>query len=430
MTKNITILVSLALILTSCAKQSSEKIKNITFFTPVLKVDDGAPSVHISSVQQSTSWEEGVNWINKQPKSFKIEKLSNKFDSFNIAKGNLIAAPIIAEGKLFTISDKGYLTSYDAANNKMLWSVALNTRESKSVLYYHGAMSYSEGKIYITNATRDLIVVDSSSGAILWRYKMLDISKTQPVIYKNMIIITTVSNELYAMDKTTGAILWENEGLVETLSVSRDIAPIVHDGKVIVGYSSGQLVCLDASSGNVLWEINLSGEGSIIPGFVPVSLESQPIVENSSIYLSGANGKMLKININNGSIEWQKEISDIQSISKSGNTLFVTTNAMQIAAVNDKTGDIIWVTNLFELNKSSKSFLRKKTPKTLVLLSPIVVNDYLFVNSSGGKLYKLSPYDGSIVEVVDIAKDAQYLIVTEDLNIFTKSKRLKFRRDK
>jgi outer membrane protein assembly factor BamB len=112
-------------------------------------------------------------------------------------------------------------------------------------------------------------------------------------------------------------------------------------------------------------------------------------------------------------------------MSKSGNSIFVTTNAMQIAAINDKTGAIVWVTNLLDNAEAKKKFFKRKQSKDpMVLLQPVVVNDSLFVGAASGKLYKLSPYDGKIVDTIDIAKDAKYVMVTGKLNIFTKTHRL------
>lgn len=422
--KKYIILSCVALILGACSSSSS-KVKNITFFTPVLTVDEKAPAVKLSQMKKSSSWEDGVNWVNGDYTHFEVSGLSSKFKSYSTSHGISIAEPIMANGTLFLLSSNGYLTAYNAKNNKKLWSLYVRNNTPKGAAYNQGAIAYDDGKIYVSDSTRELTVVDAAAGVILWKYKMPDIVKSQAVIYKNILFVTTVGNDLCAIDKATGAILWQNDGITETLSVARDVAPIVFGDKVIVGYSSGQLLCLEAVSGKILWEINISGDSNIIPGFMPISLESQPIIEGSNIYLAGGNGKVLKVNLNNGTIEWKKEISDIHSMSKSGNSIFVTTNAMQIAALNDKTGEIVWVTNLLETPEVKQKFFKRKQNKNpMILLSPVVVNDSLFVGASNGKLYKLSPYDGKIADQIDIAKDARYVMVTESLNIFTKTHRL------
>lgn len=413
-------------ILTSCS--GSSRVKNITFFTPVLSAEEGAPAVKLSDISKSCAWEHGVNWVNNSVKHFEVSGLSDKFKSYKTANGIFIAPPLVVDGRLFLLSNTGYLTAYKADSNKKLWSVYLRNSLPKGIHYNQGAISYNDGRVYIADSTRNLTVVKADSGVVLSQYKMPDIIKIQPVVYKDTIFVVTVGNELFALDRNTGGIIWHNEGIAETLSISRDIAPIVYDGKVIVSYSSGQLLCLDAKNGNIIWEVNLSGDSTTIPGFIPTSLESQPILDGSNIYLAGANGRMLKLNVSNGAIEWEKSISDIHSMSKSGNSIFVTTNAMQVAAINDKTGSVVWAVDLLDKSlDNSKFFKSKKDKNPMVLLSPIAVNDLLFVGASNGKLYKLSPYSGKILDVIKIKKDARYLMVTDSLNFFNQTYRMVFK---
>lgn len=414
MQKNNILILFISALLSSCSSTPS-KIQPITFFTPKLEIDQKAPKVKLAKASKATSWNQGIDWVNVQPQNFITHPITGEINSFTVSSSKMIAAPISTEGKIFTLDEKNQLSAYDAHNYKRIWMVNLNDAHTKSEAHYKGGLIHSDGKLYITNSTRELMIVDAQDGSVLWRYKMPDVTKSQPVLYKNMILITTVSNDLYAIDKNTGALLWQNDGLQETLSASRDIAPIVHDGKVIIGYSSGQLVAINANNGEELWEINLSREGEKIPGFIPASLESQPIIEGQNIYLTSGNGLLFKINLNNGAVHWQKEIHDVQTMNKSGNSLFVTTNAMQVAAINDANGSICWATNLFTDPKN-------QSKKLVQLLTPVVINDQLFVASSAGKLYQFSVTDGKLVNSIDIKNDALYLTVTNSLNIFTKTK--------
>lgn len=56
------------------------------------------------------------------------------------------------------------------------------------------------------------------------------------------------------------------------------------------------------------------------------------------------------------------------------------------------------------------------------LLTPVVINDQLFVGASDGKLYQFDARDGKLTNTIDISKDAKYLTITDSLNIFTGKK--------
>lgn len=413
--KRFIILCCASIVLASCSKVSSSKVQNIIFFTPPVDVDADAKSVVLDKSKKPNPWHEGVNWVNNQPGNFAVTEPSSKFNSSSISRsGSLIAAPIEVDGKIFLLSNTGVVSAYDESRGRTLWSTSID--EKSGVAHYKGGLSYEKGRIYVTSASRELVVLDAESGAVIWRHKMADVAKSQPVIHQNMVFITTVSNDLFALDKESGAPLWQNDGMNETLSASRDISPVIYKDKVITSYSSGQLVAVDVKNGENLWELDLANMGeNVIPNFIPVSLESQPVLDSSNLYVASGNGFLVKVNADDGSVEWKKKIYDIHSMNECGNTLFVTTNAMQVAALSKETGKVIWATSLF----SEKELSKKKAKSPAFLLTPVVLNGNLFVASYDGKLYKLSPKDGKILSMIEIKKGASSLIVSDKLKIFT-----------
>ncbi|MBP7189803.1 MAG: PQQ-like beta-propeller repeat protein [Rickettsiaceae bacterium] len=416
------ILCCAAVILASCSKVTSSKVKSIISFTPPLEVEADATPVVLPHSKKASEWHEGVSWVNSQPENFETKEISSKFDSHNIVKGgSLIAAPAQAEGKIFAVSSGGVVSAYDLQKRKIVWYTNLDRKSG--LVHYKGGVVYDSGRIYVTSASRDLVALDTKSGVIIWRHKMPDVVKCQPLVHKSSVFVTTVGNDLYAVDKENGTLLWQNDGANETLSASRDIVPVIYKDKIITCYSSGDLVAADLKTGETVWDLNVATlGGNLMPGFIPVSLESQPIIDSSSIYVATGNGILMKVNADSGAVEWQKKIYDIHSMNKSGNSLFVTTNAMQVAAINSKTGKVVWATNLF----SKEELSEKKNKNPVTLLTPVVLNSDLYVLSDDRKLYKLSPQDGKILSVIEVTKKASYFMIADSLRIFTERNILVF----
>jgi len=405
--------ITTALLLTSCG--GSGKIRDIVDFTPKLTQETKTYKVSLSTPQPAQAWTKGADWINTQPQNFSAT-VSTKLAKHNVARSRIVAAPVIADGKIFTISANGILSAVSCDTYKTLWSADLNTG-TKSNGFSGGGMVYRDGILYLTHTTRDMIAFDTVSGRELWRRQLPDVTKAQPVLYQNVALVMTISNQLYAVDINNGRILWENNGLAETLSPNRNVAPIIHEGRVIVGYSSGQLMILNLANGEELWQMNFSNEGGdILPGYMPVGLESQPIVDGKEMYVATGNGLLVKINLENGIIEWQKKVQDIQAMNKSGNTLFVATNAKQVAAIDSATGQIAWATDLDPVIDGKKKTKRSPTH----FQTPLIINNELVIISSDGKMRILSAETGMIIRAQEIEKGAQFVTVTDKLNIFTK----------
>ncbi|MES2214835.1 MAG: PQQ-binding-like beta-propeller repeat protein, partial [Pseudomonadota bacterium] len=247
-----------------------------------------------------------------------------------------------------------------------------------------------------------------------------DLSRSQPVLYNNLLLVLTISNQLCALDASSGQIIWEHDGLPEVLSYGKGVAPVVHNGRVLVCYSSGELVILDALNGQELWQLNLARDNDGLPGFSALGLESQPILDGDNVYIASSSNVLMKLNIATGQTVWKRKLSDIQSMNKSGNTLFITTNAKQVAAINASNGMVVWATDL-----SIEGAKAAKSNKPVNYLTPVVTNGQLMIFASDGKMRILSPNTGLVEKVVDIDKNALFITVDDNVMVYTKTSLLK-----
>jgi len=407
------ILLSASVLLASC--NGGGKIKDIVDFTPKLIVEETNYKVALPEAAEAQAWKDGADWVNKQPHNF-IAELGNKLSKHKVSKARMIAAPVMADGKIFTLSENGSLTATESSGGyKTLWSANLQSG-SKAASFSSGGLAYKDGVLFLSNSTRDIIAFDAEVGRELWRRRLPDIARLQPVLYQNVAIIQTLNNQTYAINTDNGQILWQHDGIPETLVTNRNTAPIIYNGRVIVGYSSGQLVALNLANGQELWQLNLSREGDNLPDLTAVGFESQPVMDGSNLYIASGNGFLLKINMESGGLYWQRKVQDIQSMNIASNAVFVTTNAKQVAALSGVGGKVIWATDLDPIIDG-----KNKRRKPARLLTPVLVGGELIIVSSDGILRKLSPETGAITETLSIEKGAQYVTVSDSLNIFTNS---------
>ncbi|MES2215125.1 MAG: hypothetical protein V4485_03790, partial [Pseudomonadota bacterium] len=122
MIKNL-LLVFTAFALTSCGYG---KVRSIIDFTPKLRSETSSHPVILDAAAPAQEWSEGVNWINSQPENFAINETPSKFTKKASYK-NMMVAPVIADGRIFILSDNATLSAIDAKTYKLLWSHALNT---------------------------------------------------------------------------------------------------------------------------------------------------------------------------------------------------------------------------------------------------------------------------------------------------------------
>lgn len=367
--KKILVALFLPLLLVSCDKISSKKVKNIIELTPKLIATSAEP------IDVGDQLLEDV-----------ITSDKSLVKSYSLTKNHMISKPIFAKGVIYISDNKGIVSAFSKKDKMLLWSQNTSYHDKN---YHHtgGGILFHENRLYVTNGAKYLVILDAATGHEIMRKEFFDIVKTAPVMLgDNVVLIQTVSNQLVAYDVKNSKIVWQHEGLFETLSSTNHIAPVVYNNQVIVNYSSGQIFALNAATGQELWGINLSvGHEISLPSFESVTLSCAPIVEHDSLYLASNNGKLVKLNVANGMTIWQIEASDIQSMSTNGNSLFVTNNARQVAAISKNTGAVKWVADM--VNNSGKK------NKAAQFLSPFVTAQedgkwILSVPSNEGLMYR------------------------------------------
>ena len=392
--KKVILFVLLPALLISCDRFGSGRVKNLIDLTPKLEVESKEKLKFASSQ------------IKKNPFS------GQKTKSYSLAKNTIIAKPAFAKGVMYSTDAKGFVSAYSLKKKKILWQTDI----AKGVLdrnFNDGGVLYSDGKLYITNSSRYLVVLDAKSGDEVIRKEYPDIVRNKPVMATDRLLLAqTVSNQLIAYDIKTSKFVWLHEGELETISTRNHVHPVVYDGNVIVSYSSGEIVYLDAQSGKEKWRYNLTMISDIgIPSFDPSVIVTVPIISGEYAYFATSNGKIIKMDLDNGAPAWIKTADDIQSLSLVGDYLLVANNARQVAAIASHNGKALWVGNLISQKDRSKRKVR-----TALFQEPFVSQDEgsfsINVIASNGELYQFKPDASGFIPseptIKSITKNVKY----------------------
>jgi outer membrane protein assembly factor BamB len=381
MTKKIAILL-LPFVLASCEGLSSKKTKHIIDLTPKLSVGNQEPI----NLKYSDQYYKSVDWD------------MSKVKSYNLTKHKIIANPVFVDDVIYVLDSTSLVTAFSRRSNTILWHYNVASKYSKHSCI-NGGIEYNNGRLYVTNGSRFLTVLDSDSGHEIFRKEFSDVINVKPVMLNShTILVQTVSNHLFAFDLNNAALIWQHEGLFETLSSSYHVSPVVHDGQVIVNYSSGQIFSLDVNTGQEKWVFNLSSHKSItLPSFEPSSVVCSPIIRANNIYLASSLGKLMKLDIKTGLTIWEINANDIQSMAIYGDNLFVTNNARQIGVINTDNGNIKFVADL----------QKKKKKESASFLPPLITKNgtqlILNIIARNGEVYKFHLDDKGYLVVEDSA---------------------------
>lgn len=369
--------------ITSCDLFSSKKVKSLVELTPELTAEVSEPTLFDAEIANP------------------FEGKASSLKGYQLTKTPMIADPITAKGHMYSLEENGNISAFHLKDKKTAWSYKL--LGDHRITHFGGGITHNQGTLLVTGGTRFLTILDAISGHEIMRKEFPDIIRTKPVLVNNnVVLVQTVSNQLFAYDIQKAGIVWQHEGLFETLSSGNHIPPLVYGNTVLVSYSSGQIFGLDAASGQEKWASTVSLDQNIgLPSFDAAALTCKPVVEGHYAYLASAAGKIVKIDLDTGQINWQASAHDILSLAQIGNHIFITTNAKQIAALNTATGKVVWVGKL-DLQEN------KRKSKASLLLAPFPTNTNgqkeINVISSLGEVYSFSLNDGVLQPIPRVIK--------------------------
>ena len=173
------IAILLPLLIISCDHFGTNRVKNLIDLTPRLEIDKEEPLKFSSGKKDPFSGE--------------------KTKSYKLAKHAIIAKPAFSKVVMYSVDKKGFVSAFSLKEKKILWStdIAKNTLDRN---FNTGGILYSDGKLYVTNSTRYLVVLDVKSGHEVIRKKFPDIVRAKPIMATDRImIVQTISNQLIAI---------------------------------------------------------------------------------------------------------------------------------------------------------------------------------------------------------------------------------------
>ncbi|MBF0334113.1 MAG: PQQ-binding-like beta-propeller repeat protein [Alphaproteobacteria bacterium] len=300
----------------------------------------------------------------------------------------LLAQPVEADGRVFTIDSEANVTAFDASTGRQLWQIDLTPDNDSGM---GGGLALDEGRLFATTGFAQVVALDPATGKELWRREVAAPLRGAPSARAGRVFAITVENQTVALAAATGKQLWTHSGLGEQASLMGGSSPALDGDVVLVPYSSGELFALKADNGTELWSESLSTLRRTDAVATLTDIRGLPVVDRGRVYAIGNSDMMTAIDLRSGRRVWDKEMGGIQTPWLAGEFLYVLTNTPEVVAMEARTGRVRWVTPL-----PGWEDMEDKRGR-LVWTGPVLVSDRLVVATSNGWAVTVSPYTGKIM---------------------------------
>ncbi len=259
--------------------------------------------------------------------------------------------PIVSEGMIFFIDQKGNLYCLDEDYGKLIWKIDLTKTTSRFKAYSRsaGKVKYPliQGGLLFLSDPIAIYAINKYNGKIVWARTGMRANKkdkwsrrsrvmvegiySNPLILDDQIIYGT-RNMFMARETRNGHFNWDNKDIATYSGF-----PTFYDNKLItqsLNFKTRKfkIHCLKASTGKVIWEKIIPKPMKIFP----------PVVYKKKIYIPTSK-KIYSLNIEDGSISWTKKYSNyITSIpSFTDRAILFSIGNSDMLIVNPENGKIM-----------------------------------------------------------------------------------------
>ncbi len=307
----------------------------------------------------------------------------------------LLAQPVIAGGRIFTMDVMAEVRAFDAASGKLLWRAELAPDDDDDGIL-GGGLAVSGGRIYATTGFAQVVALDAAAGTEIWRRRLGAPMRAGPTVADGRVFAVTVANELYALEAGDGRTIWSHTGITEIAGLLGGGAPAVEGDIVVVPYSSGEIVALRTQNGRVLWADSLSPLRKTDPVSSIAHIRGRPVIDRGRVFAVGHSGRTVAIELSSGNRVWEQPIGGLYGPWVAGEFVYVISNNAELVCLIRRDGRIRWVRPLqrFEDEEDQTDPVR--------WAGPVLVGDRLLVAGTNSEIWSISPYTGSLLGRIEV----------------------------
>ena len=308
----------------------------------------------------------------------------------------LASAPIVANGRVYTIDTLGTVRAFDARTGAQSWATQTPTEKGNQGELYGGGLAYDEGRIYATNGLGFVSALDERNGGIVWKVRPGGPLRGAPSVANGSIYVISQDDQIYSLKEEDGSTNWSQAASLEIAGVFGSASPAIGQGTVVAGFSSGELNAYRYENGRQVWADALQRTSIRTSVSTLNDIDADPVIDNGQAIAVGAGGRMVALDLINGQRQWEINIAGIATPWVAGDWIFVVTDDAKLLCVYRQNGHVRWITQLpqFEKPKSKKGEIDYS--------GPLLAGGRLILTGSNGGLIYVDPTTGRYLSQTNI----------------------------
>ena len=257
---------------------------------------------------------------------------------------------IFDEDNIIFFENKGSIFNFDKFS-KLIWKKNFYKKFEKK----------AKPELSLANDKKTLIVADNlakyyamniKTGELIWTKTNVAPFNSQIKIYDDKFFVTDFDNVLRCYSIKDGSELWNVKTDTAFIKSKKKLSLVILNGNIYFNNSIGDISAVDIKTGNLIWQTPTQSRLIYENSFI---LETSDLIaDDDAILLSNNRNEFFSFSANTGALNWQQKINSNIRPTLIENLIFTVTIEGFLVVIDNKTGNIIRITNVFDKIKKNK----------------------------------------------------------------------------
>lgn len=243
--------------------------------------------------------------------------------------------PLFVDGRVFAVSADGELAAFDADSGAQAWAAEVGHPIAAGV-------GGDANVVAIGSENGLLMAFSAADGEPLWSYQLSTEVMAAPTVVAGLVVARAIDGQVTALDARNGNVVWKQYIGVADLSIRGNARGLFFDGVLLFTNGKGRLTLLAIGDGQpVLDTAVVRGRGMTAVERI-ADLLATPTIRDGKLFVSAYRHKTLAIDLQNGGLLWESELSTAQDLFADNRFLYVVDKNSVIHALDLRNGQVAW----------------------------------------------------------------------------------------
>jgi outer membrane protein assembly factor BamB len=273
---------------------------------------------------------------------------------------------LAADGEaVFVANHDGKVFAFSQASGKLLWSTATK-------LQLTGGPGAGEGMVVVGASHGNIVALDAATGAVKWKSYVNSEILAAPAVTRQAVVLRAVDGQVVALRASDGTQMWSSEQAPPRLSLRGTARPVIAGEMVLSGFDNGRLQAMQLATGATAWDAIIAPSSGKTELERLNDIDGQIVVQGNDVYVVAFQGRVARIDIETGQMQWSREASSYTGLTADADNLYISTSDGSLVKLASRGGLEQW--------KQTRLSYRRLSP-------PAVLGDLVAVGDLDGYVH-------------------------------------------